>query len=1161
MTIMLLQRCVLITLLSMALVLTAAAESPILRPLGPAQGLPSGRVLNMAQDRSQRIWIATVDGLARFDGQQVEVFRFQEEQPESLPGNVTQVLMVDSQDRLWVGLEGLGVVRHLGEGRFERPPLSNPLARVMDAWALAEEAPGRYWIGGFQSGVLVVDEAMQPLAHYASGEAGLLSDTSLWLKPDRHGAMWVAGDRGLQRWNGSAFETAQFENEDGRIVVFRMLQGAEGLLVATSVGAFAQVDGLKFRRVPGSDRGSALALLDDQDEGYWIGSVTGLQRIGPDERLNWTLRGTETLGAQPIADLMRDREGGLWIATDGGGAFRLPPHWRRLRSWLADGKDLGSLPVVAVTFAGGEALYTADIEAGLLRIDLDDGQVTELSPANGSRRLMINGLIRVQDQLWLAHSRGLRRFDLGRRQWLDDDNRDGAAIHAMSVDAQDRVWLLNGEEALELHDSEGRRIKHWPLPVSGPGSDSTVLRQDEQGSLWVAGRGVLRVDPDSGRIEQVIEAVEAPIEALALDGPERLWLAQSSALLRFDRGPSGWQQIGSYRLPGSVSAGDLWVDAERHVWVSSPRGLLHFDPLSERFQRFGVMDGLPSQVFREQSIAADGRQRFAAITDIGVLLVAPNEFEQPLSLPELALEPISWQRQGRRHQAASDAAITLEFDDRDIRFAVRALSFANPETWRYRHRLHPFDPDWVELGSARERLLSSLPPGDYRWQVEVAGPWTDWRAADSVEFRVRPPWWAQPWARLLQGVLVLLAAWSLIRVVKRRAQQRAQQALRESERRWALQANEQKTKFVQTLAHELRTPMTGVMGMAELLSESPLDQRQREQIENLRRAGDLLLRHLNETLDLARIEAGSLELREQVFSPPQVLEQAAAVMRPLAQRKQLSLLVETGAGVPDYVLGDADRVQQILLNLLGNAIKFTERGGVCLRLEADAERLHWQVADSGPGLSAEQQSGLFGRFSQVAGSRDEQRPGSSGLGLNISRELASLMGGELGLESVVGQGTTVHLSLPLRPAAAPPKPMPVAQLATVSGRGMHVLLVEDDPEAAAAISGLLELQGSTVDHASTPLQALSLIATSDYQLGLLDLDLPGMDGSQLAQLMRAQGIEFPLWAVTARLQEGLEEQLREVGIAGVVAKPVEGSRLNSLLSAVAAEQLGDRAAP
>ena len=196
MTIMLLQRCVLITLLSMALVLTAAAESPILRPLGPAQGLPSGRVLNMAQDRSQRIWIATVDGLARFDGQQVEVFRFQEEQPESLPGNVTQVLMVDSQDRLWVGLEGLGVVRHLGEGRFERPPLSNPLARVMDAWALAEEAPGRYWIGGFQSGVLVVDEAMQPLAHYASGEAGLLSDTSLWLKPDRHGAMWVAGDRG-----------------------------------------------------------------------------------------------------------------------------------------------------------------------------------------------------------------------------------------------------------------------------------------------------------------------------------------------------------------------------------------------------------------------------------------------------------------------------------------------------------------------------------------------------------------------------------------------------------------------------------------------------------------------------------------------------------------------------------------------------------------------------------------------------------------------------------------------------------------------------------------------------------------------------------------------------------------------------------------------------
>ena len=1156
------QRCVLLALLSFAAG-QVAAETPTLRQLGPAQGLPSGRVLDLAEDAEQRLWIATLDGLARFDGHQLEVFRYQSEHLDSLPGNVTQVLMVDRQDRLWVGLEGLGVVRHLGDQRFQRPPADSSLARSMDAWALAEDASGRVWVGGYRAGVLLLDQSMREVEHYRAGQLGLQSDTTLWLLDDQEGAMWLASERGLQRWDGHRFSTATFNGITGDLAVLRLTPSPHGLIAVTNGGVFVGGDSMQFERYPQSAAGKVTVALGDGDDALWIGMQRGLVRLAADETLNWGSYSGSELGRQSIADLHHDREGGLWIATDGAGVFRLPPRWRRFRSWLADDQDLQTNRVRAATFAPGGALYTGGLDGVIERIDLADGAVRRISPASEAGALAINRMVLDGEQLWLAHSRGFDRVDVqsGLRLASPPDAKDDMAnaVIDLLLEPEQGVWLLSAH-GLQLRDHLGLLKGQWPLQSLGWTSTPRLLRRNDAGEIWLSGEGLARLGKDRAELQSLGEIGREPVDAFAVDGDDCLWLSRRDELQRYRRGPQRWTLESRYRLPGSVEAGDLWVDPEHHVWLSTARGLLHFDPLRERFQRYGLQDGLADQVFRPASIAADAGNRFVAISESGVVLVDPQEFEQPVELPPLQTLPLRWQREGRVEQAVVGQPLTLQFDDRELRFALRPLSFASAESWRFRHRLIPFDADWVEVDNARERIISRLPAGHYRWEAEVAGPWTGWRAAVPVEFHVMPPWWAQSWARLLQAALVLLLILLFARLVKRRTQLRAQAALRDSERRWALQASEQKTRFLQSLAHELRTPMTGVLGMAELLAESKLDPRQREQLEGLRRAGEVLLRQLNETLDLARIEAGNFELREQPYNLSQVVEQSIALMRPLAARKGLNLDSEWDDALPAQLIGDADRLQQILLNLISNAIKYSEQGAIRVQVKAangaSAHRLQLCVVDGGCGLSPDQQSSLFGRFAQAPGDPQAQRPGGSGLGLHISRELARMMGGELTLSSELGVGTRVSVQLPLRPAESAPVE-PVGNVQAVNVSGLRVLLLEDDADAADAIVGLLQLAGCEVEHCANPLQALSSAACSSFDLILLDLDLPGMDGQQVASLLRAQGISTPIWAVSARLAPGLEGQLKAVGMQGLLSKPIERQQLNAVLSSL----LPSRSAP
>jgi CheY-like chemotaxis protein len=347
--------------------------------------------------------------------------------------------------------------------------------------------------------------------------------------------------------------------------------------------------------------------------------------------------------------------------------------------------------------------------------------------------------------------------------------------------------------------------------------------------------------------------------------------------------------------------------------------------------------------------------------------------------------------------------------------------------------------------------------------------------------------------------------------------------------------------------------MTGVLGMSELLRGSRLDDRQRSQVDAIHRAGEHLLRLVNDALDLARIEAGKLELANADFALRPLLDDVAGLMAPVAERKGLAFVDAMGADAPASLHGDRTRLQQILLNLLGNAIKFTESGHVSLEAGALAPRgIRFVVADTGPGLSAEQQSRLFRRFEQAEGARTASRYGGSGLGLAISQELAAAMGGRISVESEPGRGTRFIVELPLPHAESVVAETPSPPLVSpMRSGGLRLLLVEDDPIVAEVVQGLLREQGHAVTHAAHGLAALSEVAMQRFDAALLDLDLPGLDGLALARMLRAQGFAAPLLAVTARSDADAEAQARAAGFDDFLRKPVSGAMLARALETAA----------
>ena len=1126
--------------------------------------MPANSVSGIVQTADGFLWVATFAGLARFDG-----VRFETRTSRDTPGlrNDRIVALLPDRDGFWTVTDA-GDLSRFADGVFialEAPVggwSSRPTAVVRDR-------DGSVWVGMAGQVLHLTGRTTRRFDAAAGFPSAQVTD----LTRDADGAMLAATSAGIVIIRESTVTLVPVGSNPSRAGVARFApRRAGGLWVVGEMGTHIWEHGalrpLDARGEQPALRGTSVA--EERDGTLWMGTANrGVVR--------WKGGIAESVWpeAPPSPDgrtraLMVDREGNIWAAPNGRGLIQWSP--ARVRSLTSrDGLYRDDVWSVVQDRAGRVWISDWRLQRW------SDGRLTTIGGVDG-----VSALHPDRDgALWVAHLLGVTRFENGgdateRRTTFAFDSADLNAVRAIFRDRDARLLLGRTSGVAELRN--GRLVELLAGRLRDLRNVSSI-RQTRDGALWFGTAGALvRVQGDSisrfttadGLGHDVVRDVHEDQRSVARS---TLWIATyGGGITRRRDGRFARITTANGLADNFVSrliddgAGSLWATGNRGVsrlrWseldsvADGTLRLLH--P-----QSYGSADGMPSDETEGWIQWAGWRMRDSTIwvpTIKGLAIFDPRArgvVELPVVVTDVRVNDESLP-----FASATSPSVRAVAGGGDLEVVYTAPSFTNPTKVRFRYRLEGLEDAWVDAGARRAARYPKLAPGQYTFRVQaVSAEGVVSAEAASVAVEVPYRWYQRPatWVFAL-----LLAVGATAAAVRARLRTLHVRLAREQEVAARLSAVDRlKDELLTDVSHELRTPLNGIIGLADALvadGQGTLPAATSDDLALIASSGKRLARLVDDILDLSRLRHGDLVLQRGAIDVRTVGGSVLALMRPLADAKRLALVLDVSADLP-RAHADEGRLQQVLLNLVGNAIKFTAEGTVRLEAVRTDELITVSVIDTGIGLTSEAQARIVAPHGN---GQSPVGPTSTGLGLGLAicRRLVEAHGGTLALESVLGQGARFSFTLPLADVTAVADflddsgapPMPSGADARASTRaslapnsGPSILVVDDDPINLRVLHSLLTPEGYRIATAGDGRSALAAIRERDElpDLVLLDVMLPDIDGLSVCEQLREDfAIEsLPIILITARHEVQDVVAGLAAGANDFLAKPVSRDEL------------------
>ncbi|MDR2086782.1 MAG: helix-turn-helix domain-containing protein [Dysgonamonadaceae bacterium] len=1055
----------------------------------PNEGLSNSHITQIYQDSYGYIWIATENGLNKFNGYTFTVYSEQVNDSLALRGNYVYTVLEDSRGIFWVGTMS-GLFQYDRTKDSFLPFLiqdTTPFYLDRVIWIL-EDKKGNIWLSYPGNGVICLNAHTMKPTFYNKANSSITENGISCAYEDSEGNLWLGTeDAGVFRFNPSTGEFRHFRHNPAlpgslnNDKVFSICEDSAGRILIGTLGGginiYNRITGT-FQKMPGARtpvENHIYALYSDKKGQIWAGAdgagilcydVSGKQLPVPETPLE-----TTDLKQAKVHYIYEDKEGNMWFALYQKGILFLPSIGESFRNYgfnpFDTSQSIGTHCVISVLEDSRNNIWIGTDGDGLYKINHTTREIehytaqkTPEGPGN-----VITALFEDKDHnIWVGtYVNGMFRYNSRTRRfdthYRSEDSPQTIAHNHVVTFAQGKdgtLWIGTNGGGINRLDIEKKVFKHYSYrdnDSSGNQLSSNwvyTLFIDEDETIWIGtSNGINCLNPQTETFSNYSLTNKLLntnlIYTINRDYKGNIWIGGFFGLYCIDR------QTGEIvrkttldGLPDNMING-IEEDKDHFLWLSTGKGLCRYNPETGSCLNFYATDGIQSNEFRRGSHykGKNDRMYFGGIN--GLTTFVPSKLIHKNSLLRLAFTgllvynaPIQAGRSSITETVPDEMeSIRLKYNQRSFTFTFAALEYGMPQRVMYYTQMENFDKQWRKVNDpGRSVTYTNLNPGKYIFKVKATLDDENFLERE-MQVIIEPPFWLTVWAKVFYAFLLLLLAYAVYSYINYRMRQRRMLIEKEQQK----QLSESKLQFFTDISHEIRTPLTLIVGPIEkLIGESdPSDKKKISTYNIIYRNALRILRLINQLMDLRAIDKGKLKLKVEPSSVQEFVEKIMDSFKDLATSKKMDFNLVVENDIPPVYI-DKDCLDKIIFNLLSNAFKFTPQGGkITVFIRTVCSELEIQVEDTGIGISKEKRALIFDRFYQIRDSKIAPALGA-GIGLHLSKMMVELHHGRIDVESEPGMGSRFIIRLPLDKKAYSPE-----EFGTYSGETTATMLQPSFP--------------------------------------------------------------------------------------------------------------------